>query len=97
MPATIAAVALTGLLLATEGRSLAARALTLRPVSLHRQDFLFSLFVALADYCPWPDRAGNSVALFGRVRGCHGDCRSHFFSLGRKTPAIQDLDNSQGT
>ena len=32
MPATIAAVALTGLLLATEGRSLAARALTLRPV-----------------------------------------------------------------
>ena len=32
MPATITAVALTGLLLATEGHSLAARVLTLRPV-----------------------------------------------------------------
>jgi peptidoglycan/LPS O-acetylase OafA/YrhL len=33
MPATLAAVSLTGLLLATEGPSLAARALTLRPVT----------------------------------------------------------------
>ncbi len=33
MPATLAAVSLTGLLLATDGRSLAAHALTLRPVT----------------------------------------------------------------
>ena len=64
---------------------------------LHRENFLFSLPVALADYRPWPDRAGNCVAIFGRVRSCHGDRRRHFLSLGRKTLAIQSLDDSPGT